>query len=135
MSGLGFSHKPVSVPNVNTNYRIIKTSIPVPESIPLLKKLYSIESYSMHGQLPVIWDRAEGYQVYDRWGNKWLDFSSTIFVTNAGHGNGRIIEALKKVMSKPLLHTYTFTSPERIDYIEYLIKNLPNQFEKAFLLI
>lgn len=134
MSGFGFSHKPVSVPNVNTNYRIIKTSIPVPESIPLLEKLYSIESYSMHGQLPVIWDRAEGYQVYDRWGNKWLDFSSTIFVTNAGHGNGRIIEALKKVMSKPLLHTYTFTSPERIDYIEYLIKNIPNQFEKAFLL-
>ena len=118
MSGLGFSHKPVSVPNVNTNYRVVQTSIPVPESIPLLEKLYSLESHSMHGQLPVIWDRAEGYQVYDKWGNKWLDFSSAIFVTNAGHGNQRIIAALEKVINKPLLHTYTFTSSERIDYIK-----------------
>ena len=88
----------------------------------------------MHGQLPIIWDRAEGVQVYDSWGNKWLDFSSTIFVTNAGHGNKRIVEALKKVINKPLLHTYTFTSPERFEYLNYLISNTPKQFEKAFLL-
>ena len=49
----------------------------------------------MHGQLPIIWDRAEGFQVYDSWGNKWLDFSSTIFVANAGHSNKRILNALK----------------------------------------
>ena len=30
----------------------------------------------MGGQPPVIWDRAEGLQVYDRWGNMWLDWSS-----------------------------------------------------------
>ena len=41
---------------------------------------------------------------------------------------------MKKVINKPLLHTYTFTSPERIDYIEYLVDNTPKQFEKAFLL-
>jgi len=134
MAGLGFSHKPVAVLPVKTNYRVIQTPIPVPASVPLLDKLYAAESRSMHGQLPVIWDRAEGYQVYDRWGNKWLDFSSTIFVTNAGHGNKRITDALEKVISKPLLHTYTFTSPERIDYIEYLVENTPSQFEKAFLL-
>ena len=33
----------------------------------------------MHGQIPVVWDKAR-FQVYDKWGNKWLDFSSTIFV-------------------------------------------------------
>lgn len=134
MAGLGFSHKPVAVPPVKTKYRVIQTPIPVPASVPLLDKLYATESHSMHGQLPVIWDMAEGYQVYDSWGNKWLDFSSTIFVTNSGHGNRRITAALEKVINKPLLHTYTFTSPERIDYIEYLVENTPNQFEKAFLL-
>ncbi len=103
MSGLGFSHKPVAVPPVNTNYRVIQTSIPVPESVPLLDKLYATESHSMHGQLPVIWDRAEGYQVYDRWGNKWLDFSSTIFVTNAGHGNRPVCLAVGKF--RPYLWT------------------------------
>ena len=88
----------------------------------------------MHGQMPVAWDSAEGFQVLDKWGNKWIDFTSTIFVTNAGHGNPRIIAALKDVISKPLLHTYTYLSEERLAYLEYLISNTPNQFDKAFLL-
>jgi 4-aminobutyrate aminotransferase/(S)-3-amino-2-methylpropionate transaminase len=134
MSGLGFSHIPKEVKKIKTKYRSIVTKIPVPESLPILERVYETESHSMHGQLPIIWDRAEGVQVYDSWGNKWLDFSSTIFVTNAGHGNKRIVEALKKVINKPLLHTYTFTSPERFEYLNYLIANTPKQFEKAFLL-
>ena len=134
MSGLGFSHVPKEVKRIKTKYRSIVTKIPVPESVPILERVYETESHSMHGQLPIIWDRAEGVQVYDSWGNKWLDFSSTIFVTNAGHGNKRIVEALNKVINKPLLHTYTFTSPERFEYLNYLIANTPKQFEKAFLL-
>jgi 4-aminobutyrate aminotransferase/(S)-3-amino-2-methylpropionate transaminase len=134
MSGLGFSHIPKEVKKIKTKYRTIITKIPVPESLPILERVYETESHSMHGQLPIIWDRAEGVQVYDTWGNKWLDFSSTIFVTNAGHGNKRIVDALKKVINKPLLHTYTFTSPERFEYLNYLISNTPKQFEKAFLL-
>jgi len=134
MSGLGFSHVPKEVKRIKTKYRSIVTKIPVPESLPILERVYETESHSMHGQLPIIWDRAEGVQVYDAWGNKWLDFSSTIFVTNAGHGNKRILEALNKVINKPLLHTYTFTSPERFEYLNYLIANTPKQFEKAFLL-
>jgi 4-aminobutyrate aminotransferase / (S)-3-amino-2-methylpropionate transaminase / 5-aminovalerate transaminase len=108
--------------------------IPVPESLPLLKKMYSYESRSMHGQLPIIWDHAENFQVYDPYGNVWIDFTSTIFVANAGHSNKRITEALKKQLTKPLLHTYTYASQERINYLEYLIENTPKQFEKAFLL-
>ncbi|WP_246837740.1 aspartate aminotransferase family protein [Leptospira bouyouniensis] len=96
--------------------------------------MYEKESRSMHGQMPIIWDKAEGFQVSDPWGNTWIDFSSTIFVTNSGHGNKRIIEALKRVLDKPLLHTYTYGNIERIEYIDYLISNTPKQFEKAFLL-
>ena len=133
MAGKGFSHEPVFVDKISTKYRTIKTELPVPESIPLLEKMYSLESRAMHGQIPVIWDRAEGYQIYDAWGNVWLDFTSTIFVANSGHGNKKIIESLKKVLNKPLLHTYTYASKERIDYLDFLIKNTPKQFEKAFL--
>ena len=132
--GQGFSHEPKKVPVVNTKYRNIVTDIPVPESIPILNRVYETESHSMHGQMPIIWDRAEGFQVYDAWGNKWIDFSSTIFVTNAGHGNKRIVDALRRVIDKPLLHTYTYTSPERYEYLSYLISHTPKQFEKAFLL-
>ncbi|MBU1932040.1 aminotransferase class III-fold pyridoxal phosphate-dependent enzyme, partial [Patescibacteria group bacterium] len=134
MAGHGFSHTPQVVPPVKTKFRRIVTRLPVPESLPMLERLYAVESRAMHGQLPVVWDRAEGFQVYDAWGNCWLDFSSTIFVTNAGHGNPRIVAALRRVLDKPLLHTYTYATRERIDFIDYLIRNTPPQFEKAFLL-
>ena len=134
MAGNGFSHQPIKVEKIQTKYRTIKTAIPVPESIPMLEKMYEIEAQAMHGQLPMVWDRADDFQIYDQWGNVWLDFTSTIFVANAGHGNKRIVKSLKRVLDKPLLHTYTYASSERIDYLEYLIKNTPKQFEKAFLL-
>jgi 4-aminobutyrate aminotransferase-like enzyme len=134
MAGNGFSHQPIKVEKIATKYRTIKTEIPVPESVPMLEKMYEIEAQAMHGQLPMVWDRADDFQIYDQWGNVWIDFTSTIFVANAGHGNKRIVKALKGVLDKPLLHTYTYASSERIDYLEYLIKNTPKQFEKAFLL-
>ena len=134
MAGKGFSHEPIKVDEISTKYRTIKTALPVPESIPIIEQMYELESRAMHGQVPLIWDKAEGFQIYDKWGNKWLDFTSTIFVANAGHGNKKIINALKKILDKPLLHTYTYASEERVNYLNYLIDNTPNQFEKAFLL-
>ena len=91
MAGARFSHQPVEVPLVDTKYRRIVTKLPAPESVPLLDRLYETESLAMHGQLPIVWDRAENFQVYDAWGNCWIDFSSTIFVTNSGHGIPAVI--------------------------------------------
>ena len=93
MEKFSFSKKPVKRTPVKTALRCIKTALPVPESLPMFENLYRNESRSMHGQMPVIWNKAKGYQVYDEWGNKWLDFSSTIFVSNAGHGNKKIVNS------------------------------------------
>jgi 4-aminobutyrate aminotransferase / (S)-3-amino-2-methylpropionate transaminase / 5-aminovalerate transaminase len=134
MAGHNFSHHPQELAKVETKHRSIVTKLPVPESLETLEKIYKYESHSMHGQMPVLWDRAEGFQIYDKWGNKWIDFTSTIFVTNAGHANPRIVSALKRVLQKPLLHTYTYISEERLNYLDYLIQHTPEQFEKAFLL-
>mgnify|MGYP001194807890 CR=1 FL=1 len=130
----GFSHTPKEVKKIDTKYRSIKTKLPVPESIPLLENMYSRESQAMHGQYPMIWDMARDFQVFDQWGNTWLDFTSAIFLSNAGHGNKKIVNRLKNLLNKPLLHTYTYASNERIQYLDYLIKNTSKQFEKAFLL-
>lgn len=134
MAGGSFSHVPVEVEKIETQFRRIQTPIPVPESIPLLESMYANESRSMHGQLPIIWDKADNFQVSDAWGNTWIDFTSTIFVANAGHGNKRICSSLKDVIEKPLLHSYTYATRQRIDYLKYLIENTPPQFEKAFML-
>jgi len=134
MPGNNFSQSPVDTKSVKTKFRTINTPIPVPESLDILNKMYKYESNSMHGQMPIIWDKADDFQVYDCWGNKWIDFTSTIFVSNAGHGNKKIVEELTKTINKPLLHTYTYPNIERINYLEYLIKNTPDHIEKAFLL-
>ena len=134
MAGGEFSHKPIEVKKIVTKFRTIKTLLPVPESIPLLEKMYSLESQAMHGQYPMIWNRAEDFQIFDKWGNTWIDFTSTIFVANAGHSNKRIVRALKNLLEKPIMHTYTYASHERINYLDYLITSTPKQFEKAFLL-
>ena len=53
MAGKGFSHIPQDVKKIKTKYRIISTPIPVPESVPILNRVYETESHSMHGQLPM----------------------------------------------------------------------------------
>tara|TARA_B100001564_G_scaffold84240_1_gene68083 strand:- start:31537 stop:32919 length:1383 start_codon:yes stop_codon:yes gene_type:complete len=134
MSGFNFNHKPIKVPQVNSKFRKIVTDIPVPEDLEILKNAYKLESRSMHGQLPIVWSKAEDFQIYDAHGNCWLDFTSTIFVSNAGHGNRRILDAVKRVIDKPLIHSYTYLTKERNDYLKLLIEKTPEQFEKAFLL-
>lgn len=125
---------PKKVPKVETKYRRICTEIPPEESIPILEKLRKYEPVSMTGQPLVVWDRAEGINVYDKWGNKWLDFSSGVLVTNAGHGNPEIINAIKNMIEKPLLHNYCFPSEIRALLVEKIASISPEPLKKVFLL-
>lgn len=115
-----YNLNPVAVAEVNTKYRRIKTKLPVPESLEMFERLIKSEPQSMMGQPPVVWDRAEGFQVYDRWGNKWIDWSSGVLITNAGHGRKEIANALKKVIEKPLLTSYCFVHEKRAELTEAL---------------
>ncbi|MDH5560367.1 MAG: aspartate aminotransferase family protein [Deltaproteobacteria bacterium] len=124
---------PIEVKPVSTKYRTIKTKLPVPESIPLFEEMGKYESRSMHGQYPIIWDSASGCVVADPYGNRWIDFTSTIFVANAGHGHPEIIKAIKEQLEKPLLHTYAFCNRPRVELAKKLVKMTPKQFEKAYL--
>ena len=60
----------------------------------MIERLRRHEPLSMSGQPLVVWDRAEGIQVFDRWGNMWLDWSSGVLVTNAGHNHPAISQAI-----------------------------------------
>ena len=132
--GYQFSQIPVGVPHVHTKYRQIRTAVPAPGTESILLDLERYESRSMHGQLPIVWDRAEDFQVYDAYGNCWIDFTSTIFVANSGHANPQIASALQSVIDQQLLHTYTFAHEARALFLKKLIEITPDQFEKAFLL-
>jgi len=125
---------PRSVPRVETAYRRIITPIPVPESIPLLERLAGYEPVAMRGQPPIVWDRAEGFQVFDAWGNCWVDWSSGVLITNAGHGRDRIREAVKRQAESRLLTSYCFPSEIRARLVERLATLLPEPLKKVFLL-
>ena len=79
-----FLWEPVDTPGIETPHRCLKTSLPAPAAIENLRKAADLFPAVNCYQAPVIWDRAEGYQVFDVSGNCWIDFTSTIFVTNVG---------------------------------------------------
>lgn len=134
MAGRAFDLTPKEVPAVETEFRRIRTPIPVPESLPILERLRKYEPVSMSGQPPVVWDRAEGCQVYDSWGNMWLDWSSGVLVTNAGHGRREIRDAIIRQAEHGLLHNYCFPSSVRAELAARLVELAPEALEKAFLL-
>ena len=86
MASREYPLEPVEVPPVETAHRRICTPIPVPESVEVLRALRAAEPRSMGGQAPVIWERGEGSQILDPYGNRWLDFSAGVLVTAAGTG-------------------------------------------------
>jgi len=134
MAGRVFDLTPKDVPRVETPYRRIVTRFPVPESLPILETLRKYEPVSMTGQPPVIWDRAEGFQVYDPYGNMWLDWSSGVLVANSGHGHKRIREAMIKQIEHGLLHNYCFPNEPRARLAQKLVEMTPPPLEKAFIL-
>lgn len=129
-----FLRTPTKVPHIRSKYREIKTEIPAPGTEAILLDLEKYESRSMHGQLPIVWDRAEDFLVYDKSGNCWIDFTSTIFVANAGHANPHIVSSIKKLLDQKLLHTYTFANEWRAKFLKKLVEMSPSYLEKAFLL-
>jgi len=132
--GKEYSITPVSVALVETNYRRIVSALPHPDSVATLEKLRKFEPISMRGMPPIVWDRAEDYFVYDKHGNRWLDWSSGVLVTNAGHGVKEVREAIIAQVQSGLLHNYVFPSEERAELTELLASLAPEGLEKVFLL-
>lgn len=125
---------PRAVPRTETRFRKIVTQWPVPESLPTLETLRECEPRAMGGQPPVVWDHAEGFQVYDAWGNCWVDWSSGVLVANVGHGRPEIIDAIVKQAHSKLLTNYCFPSAIRAELVSRLSALFPEPNKKVFLL-
>ncbi len=132
--GKEFSITPREVPRIETKHRRIVTALPHPDSVATLEKLRKFEPQSMRGQPSLVWDRAEDIYVYDKYGNKWLDWSSGVLVTNCGHGAPEVRKAIVDQVNSGLLHNYVFPSEERAQLAEYLVGLSPKGLDKVFLL-
>ena len=120
--------------SVSTKYRTIKTKLPVPESLGIFNNLSESEPRSMMGQPPIIWDKAEGFQIEDPWGNRWIDWSAGVLIANSGHGRVEVRDALKKIIDKPLLSSYVFVHEKRAELTGMLQALAPNPKEYSVFL-
>ena len=134
MSSFEFNITPREVPIIKTNNRTINTKIPVPESLEIFEEIKKYESSNAIEQLPVVWASAKNHQIFDDWGNAWIDFTSSIFVTNSGHANDQVVKRINECLSKPLLHSYYYPTKIRAEFLTKLIKMTPSYLDKAILL-
>ena len=119
---------------IKTKNRFIHTTIPAPGTKSLFKSLSKVESRSMHGQMPIAWDKAKNFNIFDIAGNKFIDFTSTIFVANIGHSNPKLIKYIQLLLKKNLLNSYAYINKIRERYLKKLISFAGKNFQKAFLM-
>ena len=82
---------------------------------------------------PIVLDHAEGTTCFDEKGASYIDCFSGISVTNAGHGNEKIIAAAKAQMDK-LVHccSYVYHAKPVADLAEKLAAITPGRLKKSF---
>lgn len=134
MKDYHFNIIPKKVKKIDSKNRKIISKIPPKTTVDIIKALDEYEPESMHSELPVFWDHASGYQIFDLSGNCWIDFCSGIFVANAGHSHPKILKAIKDILNKPLIHNYFFPSEIRLKLVKKIIEISPKKLNKVLLL-
>ncbi len=84
-------------------------------------------------QLPIVAERGEGSYLIDVNGDRYLDFTTGIAVTNVGHCHPKIVAAVKDQVEK-LLHTSVVTYHKQyIDLAQKLASITPGDLNSIFL--
>ena len=82
---------------------------------------------------PIVAERAQGSFLFDVDGNKYLDMSTGIGVTNIGHCHPKVVEAIKEQASN-LIHTSVTTYHKKyIETAEKLKEISPGRLDSVFL--
>ncbi len=82
------------------------TEVPGPRSRELARRLRTAESRNVtyvDREFPVFWERAEGTNVWDADGNRFLDFTAAFAVAGLGHGAPTLRQAMTEQAAK-LIH-------------------------------
>src|SRR5437773_12409625 len=94
----------------------LRTKIPGPRSRALARQLRRYESRNVtyiSGHWPIFWQRALGSNVWDVDGNRYIDLTAAFGVTSVGHGNPRVVAALKR-QATTLLHAMGDVHPNEL---------------------
>jgi len=101
------------------------------KGISILNDIDKYEARCMHNQFPIIWKKAEGSVIEDINNDSFIDFTSGIAVTNIGHSNNYVLEALKDQINSKLIYSYTFATEIKAKFLKKLSEF--TGYEKAML--
>ena len=94
----------------------LRTAIPGPHSRALARQLRRYESRNItfiSNHWPVFWERATGANVWDVDGNRYLDLTAAFGVASVGHGNPRVVAALRQQAGQ-LIHAMGDVHPNQL---------------------
>lgn len=83
----------------------IVSSPPGPASRALAERLAGVESRNItyrSREFPIFWRKARGSNVWDPDGNRYVDLTAGFGVAAAGHGNRRVVAAIRKQLAHQL---------------------------------
>lgn len=111
----------------------IVTAVPGPRSAELGDRLSRVESRNVtcfEPAAPIFWDRAEGANVWDVDGNRYVDLTAGFGVANTGHAHPRVVAAVQE-QSAQLLHAMGDVHPAeaKVELLEALTQRFPGGTE------
>ena len=113
--------------------KLPKRQVPGPKSSEWLELSRTCEPPCAADQVPVVWDHADRVWVTDVDGNRYIDFTSGVLVTNVGHNHPGLVQAVQRQAPR-LMNCYSFPTPERVTAAARLGKTLPPNLNRVFLL-
>lgn len=111
----------------------VKDKLPGPESQRLMAIGRQYEAQCQGYQAPLVWDHAQGVVVTDVDGNRYIDWTSGVLVTNVGHCHPRLVHAIQDAATR-ILNCYEFPTEPRVMLAKRMVEITPPHLDRAFFL-
>ncbi|MBV4420201.1 aminotransferase class III-fold pyridoxal phosphate-dependent enzyme [Clostridium tyrobutyricum] len=103
------------------------------DTIKKYDRKYNLHSWSAQKKIdPIVITKAEGIYFWDSTGKKYFDMSSQLVNLNIGHGNKKVIEAIKKQADKMPFMGPGYAVDVRAKLAEKVIEKAPDNMGKVF---
>lgn len=103
------------------------------DTIKKYDRKYNLHSWSAQKKIdPLVITKAEGIYFWDSTGKKYFDMSSQLVNLNIGHGNRKVIEAIKEQTDKMPFMGPGYAVDVRAKLAERVIEKAPDNMDKVF---
>ena len=98
------------------------------------QKYLKFETKNMQPNIKILWKKASGFEIQDKFNKKYIDFTSGIFASNIGYKNKILEKHVKTAIDSGICHTYNYYNFYRERYSQELINFVGSKkLKKCFL--